>query len=304
MVLRPAEEPSKRLPHILSLWDGRPQEVFLIGQWRDSPAIRVRTKDPDIIRGYRERGKRGTLIKNRVVFLTLTSSPRGTTLYVDGARVAEFPDFPLLDDPPAARSVLVVGNSAIGKSWWDGDLLGLALYSRVLTDLEVRQNYLRWVKKDYQALKTVSGLIGLYPFNEGKGEWARNMASEAHSLHLPTAFHPLQKIVLKWPAKVEFRRWGFYQDVAVNILGFIPLGFFLTLWLLRFTRLPTVGAGSLTLLFGALTSLGIELTQAYLPTRNSSATDLVFNTLGTLIGIVLLRLGVWKGIARREKAKG
>ena len=213
---------------------------------------------------------------------------------MDGARVEKFPGFPLFDDPPAARSVLVVGNSAIGKSWWEGELLGLALYGRVLTELEVRQNYLRWVKKDYQDLKSVSDLIGLYPFNEGKGEWARNVASEAHSLHLPTVFHPLQKIVLQWPAKVEFGRWGFYQDMAVNILGFIPLGFFLTIWLLSFTRLPMIGAGSLTLLFGALTSLGIELAQVYLPSRNSSATDLVFNTLGTLIGILLLRLVAWK----------
>ena len=33
--------------------------------------------------------------------------------------------------------------------------------------------------------------------------------------------------------------------------------------------------------------IGIELTQAYLPTRDSSAGDLVFNILGTLIGIGL-----------------
>ena len=292
MVLRPVDEPNNRLPQILSFWDGLPQEVFLIGQWKDSPAIRVRTSDPNIPRGYRERGKRKTLIKNRSVFVTLASSPRGTTLYVDGARAEEFPGFPLFDDLPEGRSVLVVGNSAIGKSWWNGDLLGLALYNRVLTDLEVRQNYSRWVKKDYRSLKNGSGLIGLYPFSEGKGEWARNMVSEAHSLYLPSVFHPLQKIALKWPSKAEFKRRGFYQDMAVNILGFIPLGFFLTLWLLRFTRLPAAGAGSLILLLGTLTSLGVELTQVYLPSRDSSAGDLVFNTLGTLIGILLLQLAV------------
>ena len=186
----------------------------------------------------------------------------------------------------------MVGNSATGKSWWEGDLLGLALYNRFLSGLEVRQNYSLWVKKDYPSLKTGLGLIGLYPLNEGQGEWARNMVSEAYPLFLPSVFHPLQKIVLEWPTKAAFKRSGFYRDMAVNILGFIPLGFFLALWLLRFTRLPASGAGGVALLLGTLTSLGIELIHAYLPTRNSAAGDLIFNTLGTLVGIVLLRTTV------------
>lgn len=289
MVLRPADEPNNRLPHILSFWDGRPQEVFLIGQWKDSPAIRVRTTDPEISQGYRERGKGKTMIKNRRIFLTLTSSPKGTILYVDGVRAEKFSGFPLFDDLPAGRSVLVIGNSATGKSWWEGDLLGLALYNRALSELEVRENYSCWVKQDYQSLSSEPGMIGLYPFKEGKGEWVRNGVAEVHSLYLPSVFHPLQKIVLEWPAKTDLKRRGFYQDMAVNILGFIPLGFLLTFWLLRFTRLRAAGAGRLTLLIGALTSLAIELAQVYLPSRSSSAGDLVFNTLGTLIGIVLLR---------------
>jgi VanZ family protein len=229
------------------------------------------------------------MIKNRRIFLTLTSSPKGTILYVDGVRAEKFPGFPLFDDLPAGQSVLVIGNSATGKSWWEGDLLGLALYNRVLSELEVRENYSRWVKQDYQSLSSEPGMIGLYPFKEGKGEWVRNGVAEVHSLYLPSVFHPLQKIVLEWPAKTDLKRRGFYQDMAVNILGFIPLGFLLTFWLLRFTRLRAAGAGRLTLLIGALTSLAIELAQVYLPSRSSSAGDLVFNTLGTLIGIVLLR---------------
>jgi hypothetical protein len=58
----------------------------------------------------------------------------------------------------------VVGNSAFWKSWWEDYPLGLALYSRVLTDLEGRHNYFSWVKKNCQTLKPVSNLIGLYPF--------------------------------------------------------------------------------------------------------------------------------------------
>ena len=287
--LRPAAEPNNRLPHILSFWDGRRREVFLLGQWKDALAIRVRTSRPDVPRGYRERGQGRVLVKNRTIFLTLTSSPEGTTLYLDGARVKEFPGFPLLDDGPAGPGVLVLGNSAIGKSCWEGDLLGLAVFNRVLSDREVRENHSRWIQRDYGSLKTGQGLIGLYPFNEGKGERIGNLASDSYPLLKPAVFHPRQKVILEWPTKEQLKRLGFYQDLAVNILGFIPLGFFFALRLLRFTRLPSSGAGAATLLLGALLSLGIEWTQIYLPTRDSSASDLIFNILGTLIGMVILR---------------
>jgi VanZ family protein len=288
--LRPAAEPNNRLPHILSFWDGRRQEVFLLGQWKDALAIRVRTSRPDVPRGYRERGKGQVLVKNRMVFITLTSSPEGTTLYLDGARVKEFPGFPLLEDGPAGPSVLVLGNSATGKSYWEGDLLGLALYNRGLSDREVRENHARWIQRDYGSLKSGPGLIGLYPFNEGKGEQIGNLASDSYPFLKPAVFHPRQKVILEWPTKEQLKRWGFYQDVTVNILGFIPLGFFFALWMPRFSRLSVPAAGAVTLFLGALLSLGIELTQVYLPTRDSSAGDLIFNILGTLTGIIMLRL--------------
>ena len=251
-------------------------------------AIRVRTSRPDVPRGYRERGKDQVLVKNRMVFVTLTSSPEGSTLYLDGARVKEFPGFALLEDGPAGPSVLVLGNSAVGKSHWEGDLLGLAFYNRVLSDREVRENHSRWIQRDYPSLKNSPGLIGLYPFIEGQGDRVRNLAGGAHPLLKPAVFHPLQKVILEWPTKDQLKRWNFYQDLAVNILGFIPLGFFFALWLLRFTRLSGLRAGILTLVFGSGLSLGIELTQVYLPSRNSPASDLIFNVLGTLIGIMLL----------------
>ena len=151
------------------------------------------------------------------------------------------------------------------------------------------------------SLKNGPGLIGLYPFTEGQGDSVRNLAGGAHPLLKPAVFHPLQKVILEWPTKEQLKRWSFYQDVAVNILGFIPLGFFFALWLLRFTRLPTSQPGTVTLVLGSGISLGIELTQVYLPTRNSQASDLVFNILGTLVGIVMLRLTA-RSAARKARS--
>jgi VanZ family protein len=240
------------------------------------------------LKGYQNRGKENLLIKGQKVLLTLTSGPGGTILYKDGLPAADFPGYPLLGVSCNNRQVFNWGNSAIGRNGWEGDILGLALYNRVLSDGEVRENYPRWGKRDYPSLKNGPGLIALYPFTEGEGDSVRNLAGGAHPLLKPTVFHPWQKVVLEWPTKEQLKRRGFYQDVAVNILGFVPLGFFFVLWLLRFTRLSFLRAGIVTLVFGSGISLGIELTQVYLPSRNSQASDLVFNVLGILIGLALL----------------
>jgi len=67
--------------------------------------------------------------------------------------------------------------------------------------------------------------------------------------------------------------------------GFVPLGFFFTAYfsLVRPIRRPRV----MVLLFGLTLSLFIEITQYFLPTRASSMTDVITNTLGTAIGVAI-----------------
>jgi VanZ family protein len=286
----PAKKPNTRLPQIFSLWDGTLPDLFLIGQWKDSLILRARSLSPKAVRGYRERGSSHALIKDRKIFLTLTSFPAGTTVYQNGEQVKEFPGYPLLENRPVGKGAFILGNSSIGKSYWEGRIYGLALYKRGLSNQEVLQNYSCWSRRDYQTLKSLSGLEGLYTFDERIGDWAFNLAGDSASLYKPVFFHPLQKVILEWPSKEYLKRLRFYQDMSVNVLGFIPLGFFLALWLFRFTRLSSSAALALTFLFGTLISLGIELGQVYLPIRDSSASDLIFNCLGTLIGIGLLHI--------------
>jgi glycopeptide antibiotics resistance protein len=67
-------------------------------------------------------------------------------------------------------------------------------------------------------------------------------------------------------------------------MGFIPFGFCLFFYL-RITREFSPGRALwCAVLIGGLTSLGIEISQVFLPTRDSSALDLINNVLGTLIG--------------------
>jgi VanZ family protein len=71
-------------------------------------------------------------------------------------------------------------------------------------------------------------------------------------------------------------------DVAANVLGYAPLGFFLTLsgmrmgWSSRVILVSTLGA--------AVLSLTMEGLQSYLPARVPSLPDFLLNTLGALLG--------------------
>ena len=176
--LRPAAKPNNRLPQIFSLWDGTLPDLFLIGQWKDSLVLRTRSLHSKAARGYRERGSGHTLIKDQKIFLTLTSSPEGTRLYQNGKQVKEFPGYPLLEDVPPGKGAFILGNSSIGKSYWEGRIYGLALYNRVLSNQEVIKIIPVGCRGTYQKLKSTSGLIGLYTFGEGKGERINNLAAD------------------------------------------------------------------------------------------------------------------------------
>ena len=289
--LRPAQEPNNRLPHILSYWDGQRQEVFLLGQWKDALAIRIRTQNLKASRGYRERGCERILLKDQDVFLTLTSSRKETVIYYQGRPVKEIPGFFLLEDRGQNPGTVILGNSADGRHFWKGRVFGLAFYDRALSADEIAQNCSHWWMKDYQKLNSIPGLLALYPFAEGKGPWAADFTGQAGPFFIPDSFSPLKNMILEWPSREYMKRMSFYEDLAINVLGFIPLGFFFPLWLIFTTRLNSRKAFVLTFLIGSLVSLGIELAQVYLPGRDSSASDLVCNMVGTLIGLALLHWG-------------
>ena len=85
-----------------------------------------------------------------------------------------------------------------------------------------------------------------------------------------------------WP-----RYWSRF-DVVANGLGYIPLGFLLTLALLR-TRLLPQPALIATLLASAL-SLLLEMLQTYLPLRVPQLSDWLLNSGGAWLGALLAPL--------------
>ena len=82
-----------------------------------------------------------------------------------------------------------------------------------------------------------------------------------------------------WP-----RYWTAF-DLAVNVVVYLPLGFFLTLAL---RRLPGRFTGlTVAVLLSASVSLLLETVQTWLPSRVPSNVELACNTLGGLLGALL-----------------
>jgi glycopeptide antibiotics resistance protein len=90
-------------------------------------------------------------------------------------------------------------------------------------------------------------------------------------------------------------------DSVVNILGFVPFGFLFCAYIQDIQHHSAARGILCAVIVGALTSLGIELLQIFLPSRDSSLLDLLNNTLGMTLGSVLqVRLhGRWAEMISR-----
>jgi VanZ family protein len=99
------------------------------------------------------------------------------------------------------------------------------------------------------------------------------------------------------------RYWtGF--DLAINSVGYAPLGGLLSLGVIRSGRMRHVIV--LPVLVASLLAFAMEMLQSYLPSRIPSREDWLLNTLGSLLGavliIVLARLGAldrWSRVRAR-----
>jgi glycopeptide antibiotics resistance protein len=81
--------------------------------------------------------------------------------------------------------------------------------------------------------------------------------------------------------------------IIANVLLFVPWGFFTFICFYSNER-PTVQTYVLTILLGLSFTLGIETWQYFLPSRVADVNDVIWNTVGTIAGVMLghLRLRV------------
>ena len=122
------------------------------------------------------------------------------------------------------------------------------------------------------------------------------------ALAVPEYFMPYQRAYLggqnDW---MEYT--SNWLDVAVNILGFLPLGVLLMCWLTGRGKNAVMALG-VAVAAGFVVSFGVEYLQAFLPSRDSSLRDLITNSAGTLIGSIgYWGMGEW-GIRKEVYSAG
>jgi hypothetical protein len=261
--------------------DDNPDAVFL-RQWQDVLLV-------DRSRPLHGSGPRFTefdvdhaLRADRTVLVTISSGQQGTAVYIDGKLAGGAGHFRI------PRSELyrqiVLGNSPADFQVWHGELYGLAVYDDEISPSDAAAHFAAWTAGSSNAIDA-SHVIARYDFRERGGNVIHSEIASAPPLIIPAHFSISRKPLLDSP--IDEFEWtaSWRKDVIENILGFMPFGFVLC-GLFALSR-PRGQAILMATLVGGLLSLTVESLQYYIPRRDSSLTDVLTNTTGSLLGALI-----------------
>src|SRR5215475_9200119 len=140
---------------------------------------------------------------------------------------------------------LVLGTSPDGDDGWAGQLRGLALYDREFTGGDVAIHYRNWTNGRPEA----RGACNFYRFYEHAGNTIHDAGTPGIDLHIPLRYTILNRDFLEPPWKAFTNAWWYWEDVLVNIGGFVPCGFLFGIFFSSIKPVPRPKLA--TILFGA-----------------------------------------------------
>jgi hypothetical protein len=262
---------------------------FSLDQFGADMALQNRSQNPNShARGARSGVYvRDVFLQREPLLIAIASGVAGTSIYVDGVLLGAIPQFRLSTADCSGQ--LVLGTSPVVNRSWSGQLRELAIYNKELTATEASRHFENWTAKKRFDVGQDEHVAALYLFNEHEGRTVHDSSGSEINLAIPERFFIMQEKFLEPPWQEFHNDWGYWKNVLINIGGFVPLGFLFYAYLVMSKRsgLPAVT----TVILGAAVSLTIEVLQAYLPTRDSGMTDIITNTLGSGVGVMLYR---WK----------
>lgn len=228
------------------------------------------------------------LKQGKLTLITVTSGGKGTGLYLDGKLRETYANFRLSADDMSGQ--IVLGTAAEDSEPWTGEIHELAIYSKELTAANVLAHYENWAHGNRLGTAETAGVVARYQFNEGSGRAIHNEVSGGVDLEIPKRFQVPHKAFLRLPWNEFDWSSSYLNDLLRNIAGFIPFGIVVGAYfsLTRYDR----RALWLTILAGATLSLCVEVLQAYIPQRTSGTTDIITNTLGSVIGVAMIRTAI------------
>lgn len=271
--LRAENELSSCLKRIVEVRRPDGSTAFYLGQWKSSLIVRSFNTPPAKGKPYREIGAGGVLAAGRKSLVTIVSGPQGTDIHLDGQLFKNFPGARLLRENETLEGHRVyLGNSPDLSCPWAGSVMGFALYGKAWTPAEAAGGPLTCSSGRVAA-------VACYRFDSLAGESIVDLSGAANDL-----WKPVRLVFDKRPLGLPDGQSFSASDVTVNLLGFVPFGFLVCLRLLVAGKSSTRSCFFLAIAVCFAVSLAIELTQVWLPGRDSSFLDLTTNILGSAIG--------------------
>lgn len=222
--------------------------------------------------------------------ITITSGSEGTRMFSNGTLVRENSSLHLKIPDNDEKLRLILGNSVYGNHSWEGEIYGLALYDKPLSPERISRTCERWTHNVEYIPDNADNLQLLFTFEAVNGDRVTDRSGNNQPLLLPFQPITLKQSFLVAPWQDFSLNRNFLIDIVLNLVGFIPLGAVLCARL-RFS--PPLQGGyvaSTAVLFCFFLSLNIELLQGWLPDRTSSMLDLIFNTVGAWLGVMLFNI--------------
>jgi exosortase len=247
---------------------------FMVGQWSESLIFRINADNsPKTVQFETE----WFFNKYQNALIAIVYDGKTLTSYRNGQKVKEKQVGQLTFKKWNKSYPLIIGSEADGKNSWQGYIYSMFIFDRALTVEEIQ--------KGWPNINKAPPLIG-YNFKGSNGKIIRDVGEgKAANLEIPYFFKPYKRTVLDFGCQWMFQNTHNYVDLWIDIIGFMPLGFLLAAYLTK-KRFSYFSIISQAVLIGASTSLSIELLQVLLPTRASSLSDVICNSIGTLLGAI------------------
>ena len=255
-------------------------DQWLLGQWHDQ--LLVMTGDD-----YDHSEKKPRLTAriddtaDSYLLLAIRLDQSGAALYLNGERVSsQAVGISLPSDFSGLRVVL--GNDPDGRHPWSGSIAGFALYEVAMDSVELKELWRLWSQQQQFSGLPTTGAVIFYDFLNAEDGVILDGSVNGHHLQIP------DDRVFIAPRFADFELSATpTTDLLVNLLGFIPFGYLLSLWL------SNRGNKRINLFmvcfWSALLSASIEFSQAWIPTRDSNLLDFLLNISGALAGAGLHR---------------
>lgn len=265
-------------PHI-------PAIPLVLRQIKDALVVQLANRDRDGDYKMAWLPVPGAMREQNAVFVTVIVAAHHADVYLDGGLARSFP---VEGTSSALAGRLLLSGLPNSADSWTGTIRGLAIYKKALSAEQVAADYRSWTLNGHVLSSDLSA-AALYDFSEPSGNLVHDHSGSRNDFVIPAKYFVLHPVFLRSPWRAYRNNWPYWQDMLVNVVGFVPLGLFLAAY---FSQRNASNAFLIAALFGIATSFTIEGLQYFLPTRDSGATDLITNEFGTVIGAALYRWGI------------